>query len=121
MGMGFSFGMSNVLNISTKILTPVLMATCIAGVFSVKNSAIYISLMIFMAALSILLKKNGYPPLAFVMGVMLGGMADEQFCRMNILYRGDFSMFVKRPISLLILAAILLMIILPALQQRKNK
>ena len=63
---------------------------------------------------------NGYPPLAFVMGVMLGGMADEQFCRLNILYQGDFTVFFKRPISLVILAMIVLMIVMPAVQQKKR-
>lgn len=120
LGLGFSYSMSNVLNISTKILTPVLMATCIAGVFSVKNNAFYIVLMIIFAALSILMKKNGYPPLAFVMGVMLGNMADEQLCRANILYKGDWTVFVTRPISLVILLAVMVMIFYSIYKEKKT-
>ena len=121
MGIGFSYGMSNVLNISTKVLTPVLMVTCVAGVFAVKNNAYYVVLMIAFAAISILLKKNGYPPLAFVMGVMLGSMADEQLCRVNILYKGDFSVFVTRPISAAILIALAIMIVYPEYKEKKKK
>ncbi|MBT9776825.1 hypothetical protein GPL15_09950 [Clostridium sp. MCC353] len=119
-GLAFSYSMSNVLNISTKVLTPVLMATCIAGVFSVKNNGFYILLMIIFAALSIIMKKNGYPPLAFVMGVMLGNMADEQLCRANILYKGDWTVFITRPISLVILLAIIVMIFYPIYKDKKT-
>ena len=77
--------------------------------------------MVVFAALSILMKKNGYPPLAFVMGVMLGSMADDQLCRANILYRGDFTVFFKRPISLIILLAIAAMIVIPIVKEKRKE
>lgn len=52
---------------------------------------------------------------------MLGSMADEQLCRVNILYKGDFSVFVTRPISAAILIALAIMIVYPEYKEKKKK
>jgi putative tricarboxylic transport membrane protein len=75
--------------------------------------------MLVFSVFAILMKRGGYPPLAMVMGIMLGGMVDEQLCRANIMYQGDWSVFFTRPISLILVIMIVFIIGFPWLKQKR--
>ena len=65
--------------------------------------------------------KLGCEPAPLLLGFILGPMMEENLRRALLLSRGDWSVFVTRPLSAGLLAAGLLMLIIVLLPAVKNK
>jgi putative tricarboxylic transport membrane protein len=77
----------------------VLAFACV-GVFSMSSSSFDIYCLVFFGVLGYLLKAAGCNPALFILGYILGPMFEENFRRAMMLSRGDFMVFLERPISL---------------------
>jgi len=110
----FGFSFTSLLGIPTQILAPVLAVFCIAGVFAVRNAAFDIRLMLAFGILGWLMKRYNFPVSAIVLGIVLGGIADNELIRTSMRYgAGFYTQFLTRPISLILLALIILGIAYP--------
>lgn len=114
-GLTFSYSLSGVLAVSTKILVPVIAILCVVGSFALRNSVFDAQLMFFFGFLGWLMKKHGYPPIAAVLGIILGPIADAELIRTAMRFRYDFTIFFRRPISLTLAILTVLSILLPIL------
>jgi TctA family transporter len=65
--------------------------------------------------------KLGMEPAPLLLGFILGPMMEENLRRAMLLSRGDWSVFVTRPLSASLLAAALLLLIIVALPSIKSK
>jgi putative tricarboxylic transport membrane protein len=52
------------------------------------------------------LQKHKYPLACLILGMILGPLAEDSFCRTMLLSRYSLSVFVTRPISLILLLCI---------------
>jgi len=62
------------------------------------------------------MKKYDYSIIAFVLGVVLGGIAEENLFRSLILTEGTIPIFFTKPLSLAIVVVIVLILATPILQ-----
>jgi putative tricarboxylic transport membrane protein len=67
-----------------------------------------------------LMKKFRYEGAPLVLALVLGKMFETTLRQSLILSRGDFSVFVSRPISLAFLIVAVLLLITPIITQRKK-
>jgi TctA family transporter len=65
--------------------------------------------------------KLGMEPAPLLLGFILGPMMEENLRRAMLLSRGDWSVFVTRPLSASLLAVALLLLIVVALPSIKSK
>ena len=68
--------------------------------------------------------KLGVEPAPLLLGFILGPMMEENLRRALLLSRGDWSVFVTRPISAGLLAAaalLLVIVLLPAVSKRRDE
>jgi TctA family transporter len=65
--------------------------------------------------------KLGMEPAPLLLGFILGPMMEENLRRAMLLSRGDWSVFVTRPLSATLLALALLLLIIVALPSIKSK
>jgi TctA family transporter len=65
--------------------------------------------------------KLGMEPAPLLLGFILGPMMEENLRRAMLLSRGDWSVFVTRPLSASLLAAAVLLLIIVALPSIKSK
>jgi TctA family transporter len=65
--------------------------------------------------------KLGMEPAPLLLGFILGPMMEENLRRAMLLSRGDWSVFVTRPLSASLLAAALLLLIIVTLPSIKSK
>ena len=68
--------------------------------------------------------KVGAEPAPFILGFMLGPLMEENFRRAMYLSRGSPMVFVERPISALLLAlavALLVILVLPAVKRKREE
>jgi TctA family transporter len=65
--------------------------------------------------------KLGMEPAPLLLGFILGPMMEENLRRAMLLSRGDWSVFVTRPLSATLLAMAVLLLIIVALPSIKSK
>ena len=93
-----------VLRIPYRILMPLILLFCFIGAYSINNSVADIVVMITFGILGYILRKFDYEEAPLVMAFILGPMLETTFRQSLIMSDGEFSIFLKRPISAVALA-----------------
>ncbi len=88
---------------------PIVYVLCAVGSFVIDNNIFDIYLMFVFGLLGLLLREMSYPAAPFLLGIILGPMADNNLRRALILSNGDPAPFFTRPLSILFVVAILLL------------
>lgn len=99
-----------ILKIPARVMLPLILMFCIIGTYSVRNSLIDVSLMMFFGVVGYLMEKFEYEPAPLVLAFVLGPLLEKSLRQSLKLSRGDFSIFFTRPLSvtLLVLGAALI-------------
>lgn len=111
------------LSVPFRVLFPAIILFCCIGVYSVQNSLFDIYLAAGFGLFGYILRKLDCPPAPLMLGFVLGPMIEENFRRALVLSKGDFSVFVTRPISAVLLGIALVLVIsvaLPAIRSRRQ-
>jgi TctA family transporter len=112
------------LTIPYRYLYPAILVFCCIGVYSVNNTSFDIYLTAIFGVLGYIFVKLECEPAPLLLGFVLGPMMEENFRRALLLSRGDYSVFLTRPLScgLLIAAALLVLIVaLPAFKKTREE
>ncbi|WPH15281.1 tripartite tricarboxylate transporter permease [Variovorax paradoxus] len=112
------------LTVPYKFLFPAIVLFCAIGVYSTNNNTWDIWMVGIFGFVGYTFFKLGCEPAPLLLGFILGPMMEENLRRSLLLSRGDWSVFVTRPISLgLLLAAALLLVIvlLPAVKAKREE
>ncbi|QOF79791.1 tripartite tricarboxylate transporter permease [Variovorax sp. 38R] len=112
------------LSVPYKFLFPAIVLFCAIGVYSTNNNTWDIWMVGAFGFIGYTFFKLGCEPAPLLLGFILGPMMEENLRRSLLLSRGDWSVFVTRPISagLLIAAALLLIIVLlPAVKSKREE
>ncbi|NLF42731.1 MAG: C4-dicarboxylate ABC transporter permease, partial [Bacteroidales bacterium] len=72
LGVFFSSGFARAMMIPNSILVPTVAILCVVGTFSIRNSIFDVGLMVLFALLGIIMNRCDYPPIAIVLGIILG-------------------------------------------------
>lgn len=106
-----------VLRIRPAILAPITVLITVLGVYTINNSVFDIYVMIFFGAVGYLMKKLGFEPGPMVLAFVLGALVEGNVRRAMIIFDGDPTGFVTRPISGTILALFVAVAIWPLLSK----
>ena len=109
------------LKVPYRLLYPSILVFCCIGVYTVNNSTFDVLITAMFGFLGYLFMKLGCEPAPLLLGFVLGPMMEENFRRALLLSRGEFSVFITRPLSLGLLLAALALVIVVALPSIKSK
>ncbi|MFZ4285186.1 tripartite tricarboxylate transporter permease [Variovorax sp. HJSM1_2] len=112
------------LTVPYKYLFPAIVLFCAIGVYSTNNNTFDIWIVAIFGFVGYLFHKLGCEPAPLLLGFILGPMMEENLRRALLLSRGDWSVFVTRPLSagLLVAAAVLVIIVLlPAVKSKREE
>ncbi len=112
------------LTVPYRWLFPSIVLFCAVGVYSTNNNTFDIWLVGLFGVIGYLFIKLGTEPAPLLLGFILGPMMEEYLRRALLLSRGDWSVFVTRPLSagLLAAAALLLVIVLmPSVKAKREE
>lgn len=104
-----------ILRVPRDILMPMILLFCVVGTFAINNSVFQVGVMLVAGIAAYLLEANKFPVAPAILGVVLGGMLEENFITSMIKSNGDLSAFVSRPIALSLAILTALVWFLPAL------
>jgi TctA family transporter len=112
------------LKVPYRWLYPAILTFCCIGVYSINNNVFDIYITAGFGMLGYVFYKLKCEPAPLILGFILGPMMEENLRRAMLLSRGDPTTFFTRPLSLtlLLIAAVLLLIVLaPSIQRKRGE
>src|SRR5688572_5543030 len=106
-----------ILRVPRNVLMPIILLFCIVGAFAINNSLFDVGVMLAAGIVAYLLEENGFPIAPAILGVVLGGMLEENFITSMIKSGGNLAGFVSRPIAASLAAVVVLVWLAPLLRQ----
>jgi putative tricarboxylic transport membrane protein len=103
-----------ILRVRPAILAPITALITILGVYTINNSVFDIFVMIAFGLVGYLMKKTGFEPGPMVLAFVLGSIVESSVRRSMLIFDGDPTGFLTRPISGTILAVFVLVALWPA-------
>ena len=112
------------LSVPYRWLFPAIVLFCAVGVYSTNNSTFDIWMVGLFGVIGYLFIKLGVEPAPLLLGFILGPMMEEYLRRALLLSRGDWSVFITRPLSAGLLAAaalLLLVVLMPSVKSKREE
>ncbi|HEY2816643.1 MAG TPA: tripartite tricarboxylate transporter permease, partial [Casimicrobiaceae bacterium] len=110
-----------ILQVPRNILMPVILVFCIVGAFAINNTSFDIGVMLVAGIAGYVLEENGFPVAPAILGVVLGGMLEENFISSMIKSDGNVLGFFERPLAASLGALTLAAWFLPPLVRRLRR
>jgi TctA family transporter len=110
-----------ILKVPRSALMPVIMLFCVVGAFAINNTAFDIGVMVIAGVVAFILEENGVPIAPAILGVVLGGMLEDNFVTSMIKADGDLLAFFHRPVAATLGAMTLAVWFLPILMRRLRR
>ncbi|MGH9374234.1 MAG: tripartite tricarboxylate transporter permease [Vicinamibacterales bacterium] len=89
----------NVLHVPRKVLMPVILLFCVVGAFAINNSVFDVGVMLAFGLLAYVMEANAFPIAPTILGVVLGGMLEQNFVSSLIKAGGNPLGFFERPVA----------------------
>ena len=89
-----------ILRVPREILMPLILLFCVVGTFAINNALFEVGVMLVAGILAYVLESNRFPIAPAILGVVLGGMLEENFITSMIKSDGNLGAFLARPIAL---------------------
>jgi TctA family transporter len=106
-----------ILRVPRNILMPLILLFCIVGTFAINNSIFEVTVMLVAGLVAYVLEANRFPIAPAILGVVLGGMLEENFITSMIKSNGDLGAFFARPIALGLAAVTMLVWFVPGVMK----
>jgi putative tricarboxylic transport membrane protein len=100
-----------VLRVPPTLFLPIVAVMAVMGSYALGLNVVNLYLMLAVGIAAYLLTEMQYPISPLVIGVILGPMADENLRRALMVGQGDVTTFFSRPVSVLLIAAIVLLVV----------
>ena len=108
--------------VDTHIIIPMIFVLSMVGGYTLRSNWVDVITVLALGFLGYIMVKENYSIIAFVLGVVLGPIAEENLVRSLQISDGSYLIFVTKPLSLLITALIFVILlgpyVKPALEER---
>jgi putative tricarboxylic transport membrane protein len=88
-----------ILRVPRRVLMPIILTFCMVGAFAINNTAFDIGVMLVAGVVAFFMERNGFPIAPAILGLVLGGMFEENFATSMIKANGNWLAFFERPIA----------------------
>lgn len=99
-----------ILGLRKELLMPIIYVLCVIGSYLINYSLFDVSMMLIFGLIGMFLYEFGFPAAPFLLGVILGPMADSNLRRALVLSEGSWLPMFERPISLMFLVLIVIVL-----------
>ncbi|CEI81895.1 membrane protein [Oceanobacillus oncorhynchi subsp. incaldanensis] len=121
-GGAVSLGAGRVINIPTRILIPIIIVFALIGAFATRNLLFDAFLVFIFGIIGWYLRRNKYPVIAVVLGLILGPIADSELLKSVQLHGSEtINAFLTRPVSIILIIITILGVFLPIILDKLNK
>ena len=100
-----------VLRVPREIIMPIVFVLCVLGAYSITQRLFDVWVMLVTGIICFFLRRRGFPVAPFVLGLVLGDIIDKSLRRGLVLSDGSLAPFFTRPISGVLAAVVLVMLL----------
>ncbi|WOF22225.1 tripartite tricarboxylate transporter permease [Microbacterium betulae] len=105
-----------ILRVRAAVLAPITALITLIGAYTINNSIFDVALVVAFGAIGYLMKKFGFEPGPLVLAFVLGSLLESSIRRALLLFDGDPTGFLARPISGVLVGVAVVVIALPIVQ-----
>jgi putative tricarboxylic transport membrane protein len=109
-----------VLKVPYRILFPLILFFCVIGCYSLYTRAFDVFMMLIFGIIGYIFRKVKYEPAPLVLAFILGSLMENALGQSLLMFGGDLSLFITRPISASCLI-VALMLLLGSIFSRKGR
>src|SRR5690606_4164852 len=111
------------LKVPYRLMFPAIVVFCCIGIYSMNNSGLQVFMVAVFGLFGYMLVKFGFEPAPLLLGFVLGQLMEEKLRQALVISRGSFITFFDRPVSALLLAlalALVVVAVLPSIRSRRD-
>lgn len=120
-GLSLVTRMDYLTRIDTEYLIPVIVVLAVAGSYTLRSNWIDVATILALGVVGYYMFEHDYSVIAFILGMVLGGIAEENFVRSLQLSDGSWGVFVASWQSRLIVLLIAVIVVGPFLSSRLRR
>src|SRR5712672_861507 len=112
------------LRVPYRLLYPSIVIFCAIGVYSLNNAPVDVILAGAFGLVGYWLIKHDFEPAPLLLGMVLGPLMEENLRRALLISRGDWTVFLTRPLSAVLMATaafLLVLALLPSLRKKRDE
>lgn len=113
--------MTKILKVPAGIMAPIIMTLCVIGAHTANNNMFDVYVMIISGFIGYFLNKNKYPIAPLLLAFVLTPTLEKNLSQLFRVNGGSPSLLVTRPISLVLLIAMVLLIVVPIIMKKMGK
>ena len=106
-----------ILKVPYQILGPIITIFCFIGAYSINNNVSGILIVIVFGVVGYLMRYFEYDPAPLVLAIVLGPLMENSLRQSLMLFRGDVSQVIHRPIALAFLCIAVFLLVSPLLSR----
>ena len=111
-----------VASIPFSILAPVIIVLSVVGSYAINNNMFDVYVMVAFGLIGYFMRKTNFSTAAVVIAMILGSMAEIGYRQAIVMSKGDvLSYYFSRPISIILMALIVLALLTPLFQKWKSR
>jgi putative tricarboxylic transport membrane protein len=103
LGLLFARFFAQVINIDRKFLVPLIFIACLVGSYAINNVLYDLVICAVFGFIGYIMIRYDFPVAPMVLAQILGGMMESNYRRAMTMSRGDPTIFLRRPITVVIL------------------
>ncbi len=116
-GFMFSRLFANLLRLPQVLLSPIVIALVVVGIYGLQNSMFDVYLVFIFGFFGYAMERLKFPMAPTILGLVLGGKVEFTYKTSLLLGLGDHSIFWSRPICQVLIALIILMLVSPVFKK----
>ena len=121
LGLLLSDRLAAISRIPTTILVPVVLSTAVLGAFAVRGEFADVVVAAVFGVVGFVLLLADVSRVALIIGMVLGGVAEENFHRSLQVSGGSYDIFLTRPLSAVLVAVLVCVLCLPLVDGLRNR
>lgn len=111
---------AQIAKVPTKVMFPIITIVALLGVYGLNNSMFDVTCMIIFGIIAYFLKKADFPLAPLLLTFILGDQIEFSLVQSMTIFRGDFTMFFRRPICVVLIVIIVATLVFSVISARKR-
>lgn len=120
-GLAFADKLRIVTQVDTRLLAPVVLAIAFFGTYALNNNIYYVFITLLFGVLGFLMQKANMSRVPMILGLVLGGIIEQNFFRSLQISGGEYGVFVRSPLAVVLMLLVLGSLLLPWIRQGFRK
>lgn len=109
------------ISVPSRLISPVVVVLCIIGAYSASNEMINVYVMLIAGVVGFFLDKYEYPTSPMLLAFVLTPFIEKNLYRSFLITGGNASLFYTKPITVILLAITVILMVAPALKKKLKK